>query len=523
MPPTPTSAIETRRRAHNRQNSTPNIEVGLLKKIPVTSGLQRANSQRVHRRGQSLDQPRLQISAKLTPTLGPISQDDMSVSISTNNTGPSQYRNTPVAQPSLVEPGFEQNQFHPVFASPLALQSQDFPTLTHSPHSLQSFSPHGGISSPNPFVGSPSNLSPINASQQFPSTQPTQQQINALEEHIKSVYGPMGGVHINIVHTSGASPQKRSSVTSIDNIDSSPIPMKFDGAPDLHLPPTLVTGDMKLNLDSPIMDPGYESPFYSSPNHSVSCSPQAPAVKSFMTDIAPSSFQLDESMLFHSHTTLTDVEIPMMSSGASSPGRSPRPVSIADLSIDGTIEQTGITAEEIQQYISDQDPVNHRWRCLFPGCDAKTFGRRENIRSHVQTHLGDRQFRCSRCGKCFVRQHDLKRHAKIHSGNKPYKCPCGGGFARQDALTRHRQRGMCIGGFPNAVRKQARRGRPRKLRPDMEERLEKAARARAQSMSSSNDSELEDSPSPAAHVDSSAIDTTRLVHLPEDNEIDHFG
>jgi regulatory protein SWI5 len=84
---------------------------------------------------------------------------------------------------------------------------------------------------------------------------------------------------------------------------------------------------------------------------------------------------------------------------------------------------------------------------------------------------------------------------------------------------------MCVGGFPNAVRKQARRGRPRKLRPDMEERLEKAARARqrAQSTSSSNGSDLEDSPSPAPHVDTTTIDTTNLVDLPEDNEIDNFG
>ncbi|KAF2101480.1 hypothetical protein NA57DRAFT_34078, partial [Rhizodiscina lignyota] len=111
-------------------------------------------------------------------------------------------------------------------------------------------------------------------------------------------------------------------------------------------------------------------------------------------------------------------------------------MSIADLNLDASIEDTGISAEEVSSYISPQDPLNHRWTCLYPEC-KKTFGRRENIRSHVQTHLGDRQFRCNSCGKCFVRQHDLKRHAKIHTGDKPYRCPCGGGFARQDALTRH--------------------------------------------------------------------------------------
>ncbi|KAF2237311.1 hypothetical protein EV356DRAFT_421947, partial [Viridothelium virens] len=82
--------------------------------------------------------------------------------------------------------------------------------------------------------------------------------------------------------------------------------------------------------------------------------------------------------------------------------------------------------------------------CLYEDC-AKKFGRRENIKSHVQTHLGDRQFKCNECQKCFVRQHDLKRHAKIHSGDKPHICLCGNGFARHDALTRHRQRGVCIG------------------------------------------------------------------------------
>ena len=147
-----------------------------------------------------------------------------------------------------------------------------------------------------------------------------------------------------------------------------------------------------------------------------------------------------------------------------------------DLEVDASYEYTGIAPEEVARYISEQDATTGKWTCLYEGC-SKVFGRRENIRSHVQTHLGDRQYKCNGCGKCFVRQHDLKRHAKIHSGNKPYKCPCGAGFARQDALTRHRQRGMCVGGFPDAVRRQAKRGRPKKNRPDMEQRVEKASRS----------------------------------------------
>lgn len=159
------------------------------------------------------------------------------------------------------------------------------------------------------------------------------------------------------------------------------------------------------------------------------------------------------------------------------PQMSPREMMLQGLEIDATIEDTGISAEEVQSYISEQDPSDSKWTCLFPEC-GKTFGRKENIRSHVQTHLGDRQFKCNHCNKCFVRQHDLKRHAKIHSGDKPHKCPCGNGFARQDALTRHRQRGVCEGALPGFERREVKRGRPRKSRPDMEDRVDKATRAR---------------------------------------------
>ncbi|CAD0107550.1 unnamed protein product [Aureobasidium uvarum] len=156
---------------------------------------------------------------------------------------------------------------------------------------------------------------------------------------------------------------------------------------------------------------------------------------------------------------------------------SPREAMLQTLDIDASIEDTGISPQDVQQYISPQDHCDGKWTCLFDGC-GKKFGRKENIRAHVQTHLGDRQFKCNHCGKCFVRQHDLKRHAKIHSGDKPHKCPCGNGFARQDALTRHRQRGVCDGALPGFERSQVRRGRPKKHHYDISERLERAAHQR---------------------------------------------
>ncbi|OJJ51598.1 hypothetical protein ASPZODRAFT_423773 [Penicilliopsis zonata CBS 506.65] len=175
---------------------------------------------------------------------------------------------------------------------------------------------------------------------------------------------------------------------------------------------------------------------------------------------------------------------PSVSTPASSPVKaklSPRIATIDSLNLDNrvqaSIKETGITIDEIASYIHGPDPEDGKWVCLHPGCERR-FGRKENIKSHVQTHLGDRQYKCDHCNKCFVRGHDLKRHAKIHTGDKPYECLCGNVFARHDALTRHRQRGMCIGGYKGIVRKTTKRGRPKKQRPELEERQEKASRTR---------------------------------------------
>ncbi|GIJ87741.1 metallothionein expression activator [Aspergillus pseudoviridinutans] len=169
------------------------------------------------------------------------------------------------------------------------------------------------------------------------------------------------------------------------------------------------------------------------------------------------------------------------SSSLTKPRLSPRVASIDSLNLDArvhaSIKETGITIDEIASYISGPDPEDGKWVCLHPGCERR-FGRKENIKSHVQTHLGDRQYKCDHCNKCFVRGHDLKRHAKIHTGDKPYECLCGNVFARHDALTRHRQRGMCIGGYKGIVRKTTKRGRPKKHRPELEERQDKAAKTR---------------------------------------------
>lgn len=188
--------------------------------------------------------------------------------------------------------------------------------------------------------------------------------------------------------------------------------------------------------------------------------------------------------------------------------------SIASINIEETKTETGVTTEEIAQFIQSPDTSDGKWVCLFEEC-GKEFGRKENIKSHVQTHLNDRQYQCPTCNKCFVRQHDLKRHAKIHTGIKPYPCECGNSFARHDALTRHRQRGMCIGAFDGVVRKVVKRGRPKKNRPDMETRMEKSARTRRKnnmsvssmsSFSGYSDSSVANSPEPDFNMNDEVMD-----------------
>lgn len=224
-----------------------------------------------------------------------------------------------------------------------------------------------------------------------------------------------------------------------------------------------------------------------SSNLSYNSSPEAPQMAMFdpfvnqpKLEAAPMSMQFQGSPAHG---------LPVPDSPTRSTHR--RSESVCSINLEESVTDTGITIDDIATFIQGPDLVDGKWLCLYPECN-KRFGRKENIKSHVQTHLGDRQYQCPHCKKCFVRQHDLKRHAKIHSGVKPYPCQCGNSFARHDALTRHRQRGMCIGAFEGVVKKTVKRGRPRKNRPDNEDRLAKSSRTRSKNKAMSSSSSTTD-------------------------------
>ncbi|KAL8983484.1 MAG: hypothetical protein Q9205_002286 [Flavoplaca limonia] len=240
------------------------------------------------------------------------------------------------------------------------------------------------------------------------------------------------------------------------------------------------------------MDPATQGSEYESSHYSPMSNALSPLMSSF-----ESSPEMTNMCLFDDMSGATDLSLPnhshvlpMSESNADlEPCSSPtqgqphrRTQSEATLDLDGTNEDTGVTEDEISSHIVGP-LLDNKYMCVYEGCQ-KLFGRKENIRSHVQTHLGDRQWRCNHCQKRFVRQHDLKRHSKIHTGQKPHLCPCGNGFARHDALTRHRQRNTCIGGFGVAEgmpQSPSKRGRPKK-RPDLESRRDKAAKTRERAL-----------------------------------------
>ncbi|KAJ4349053.1 Metallothionein expression activator [Ascochyta clinopodiicola] len=361
------------------------------------------------------------------------------------------------------------------------------------------------------------NLESIHA----PSPGPYQQEHSALKdlhEHIQSVYGSCGQVFINILPTPAPAatqaviPEKPAQLPSHQSFGMAPHPTNFNEVADINLQPT--SRAMTFDFENPDADNGYDSSGYytSDVSPSPQASPRMRMSQPFLQGIAEDPSH--ETPFSHPPTLLPALDPHMSSNGLSLPVSPFEEAPMyTDLEIDASLEYTGIAPEEVQRYISEQDPKTNKWMCLYQDC-GKVFGRRENIRSHVQTHLGDRQYKCNGCGKCFVRQHDLKRHAKIHTGNKPYKCPCGAGFARQDALTRHRQRGMCVGGFADAVRRQAKRGRPKKHRPEMEERVEKASRTR-RALASASSSVSASSPGSDARSPYEAYESTQSQLLSE--------
>lgn len=86
------------------------------------------------------------------------------------------------------------------------------------------------------------------------------------------------------------------------------------------------------------------------------------------------------------------------------------------------------------------------YSCGWAGCqraaEGKTFAQRQKILRHIQTHTGDRPFKCELCARRFSEANTLAQHMRTHTREKPYVCDypgCGASFAVAGSLTIHKR------------------------------------------------------------------------------------
>lgn len=568
-----TSSIQKRRQQHRRQQS---LEVPILA-TPLPANPRRTQStHQGHRRGLSLDQS---LSALSSPAgFRPLLQQDQDqfigpspvrIQLDTTNTGhppDQQHFVQETQQHRPAQPGFQAQDFQshlqqqlngrtsPSLVAPTPTHPNQQQALQELQHHLEWYKSNFGHSpSPNMQTTNFHTLNQPIATDM--SMHPVEAQMQQQQSMVIVPQTPVSHGHSRTVpNTPQQYAQTWPSPPPTDvkharsqsfQFDVAPMPMSFEGGhimKNMSSPYSQVHGSFAQDSYTVSDEHGYASSSYSSsivdamsPGRQHNLGPMPTLFEEvtppFGTQPAQSGIPEDALLLQATVGASDDFNSPNFIVGGGPLGMSPHAVMAANLpeDVNATIVDTGIAAEVVDRQISEMDPDTKLFYCLFEEDNGKKcnkwFKRKENARSHVQNHIGDRQFMCNDCGKTFVRQHDMKRHAAIHSDDRPHVCPCGSGFARHDALTRHRQRGMCEGalpGYEKAEEDKPKRGRPKKERPDQKTRTTKAKKARqmdreneiaAQTNYASSNSAYSERSLPVTPPDTSDFDADAFINM----------
>lgn len=99
------------------------------------------------------------------------------------------------------------------------------------------------------------------------------------------------------------------------------------------------------------------------------------------------------------------------------------------------IEILSALAQSQQQ----QDTKRRPYTCPRENC-GKSFTQAANLRMHLQSHDGQKPFKCEHCHKSFSQSGNLKTHVRRHTGERPFVCTyegCEKKFAQQGNLRAH--------------------------------------------------------------------------------------